>query len=235
MLKDNFRMEEQKRLVSQYAIEHYVKSNMHLGIGTGKTVFYAIKYLSEKIKSGDLKNLKLYPTSSNTKYLLARENIAYESKFTKFIKNIDITIDGADKILLEKKTLIKGGGAAHLMEKIVAYNSDKLLIIADETKIVQTLGEKISVPIEIVPDALPFITANLKKMNFNPILRTCKSKAGPLISDNNNYILDIEMNIENPKGAEQYFKLIPGILEIGIFNHQNTKIVYYQNGKVKET
>ena len=228
-------MEEQKKLVSQYAIDHYVKNNMHIGIGTGTTVYYAIKYLSEKIKSGNLTNLKLYPTSSDTKYLLAKENIIYESKFTKFNKNIDITIDGADKILLDKKTLIKGGGAAHLMEKIVAYNSDELLIIADETKIIQTLGKKISVPIEIVPDALAFITANLEKMNFKYALRTCKSKAGPIITDNNNYILDIEMNLANPKGAEKYFKLIPGILEIGIFNHQNTRIVYYQNGKVKET
>ncbi|AHH12680.1 Ribose 5-phosphate isomerase [Borrelia hermsii YBT] len=228
-------MEEQKKLVSQYAIDHYIKSNMHLGIGTGTTVFYAIKYLSDKIKYGDLKNLKLYPTSSDTKYLLAKENITYESKFTKFSKNIDITIDGADEILLEKKALIKGGGAAHLMEKIVAYNSHQLLIIADETKIVQTLGEKVSVPIEIVPDALPFIMANLKKMNFKPVLRTCKFKAGPIITDNNNYILDVKMNIENPKEAEKYFKLLPGILEIGIFNHQNTKVIYYQNGQIKET
>ncbi|BDU62676.1 ribose-5-phosphate isomerase A [Candidatus Borrelia fainii] len=228
-------MEEQKKLVSQYAIDHYVKSDMHLGIGTGTTVFYAIKYLSEKIKSGDLKNLKLYPTSSDTKYLLARENITYESKFTKLSKNIDITIDGADEILLETKALIKGGGSAHLMEKIVAYNSHQLLIITDETKIVQTLGTRTSVPIEIVPDALAFITANLEDMNFNPVLRTCKSKAGPIITDNNNYILDIKMNIENPKGTEKYFKLLPGILEIGIFNHQNTKIIYYQNGQIKET
>ncbi|AHH03652.1 Ribose 5-phosphate isomerase [Borrelia nietonii YOR] len=228
-------MEEQKKLVSQYAIDHYVKSNMHLGIGTGTTVFYAIKYLSKKIKSGELKNLKLYPTSSDTKYLLAKENITYESKFTKLIKNIDITIDGADEILLEKKALIKGGGAAHLMEKIVAYNSHQLLIIADETKIVQTLGKGTSVPIEIVPDALSFITANLEKMNFNPVLRTCKFKAGPIITDNNNYILDVKMNIENPKETEKYFKLLPGILEIGIFNHQNTKIIYYQNGQIKET
>ncbi|UPA18122.1 ribose 5-phosphate isomerase A [Borrelia puertoricensis] len=228
-------MEEQKKLVSQYAIDHYVKSDMHLGIGTGTTVFYAIKYLSEKIKSGDLKNLKLYPTSSDTKYLLARENITYESKFTKLSKNIDITIDGADEILLETKALIKGGGAAHLMEKIVAYNSHQLLIIADETKIVQTLGTRASIPIEIIPEALAFITANLENMNFNPVLRTCKSKAGPIITDNNNYILDVKMNITNPKGAEKYFKLFPGILEIGIFNHQNTKIIYYQNGQIKET
>ncbi|AHH08626.1 ribose 5-phosphate isomerase A [Borrelia anserina] len=227
-------MEEQKKLVSQHAIDHYVKSNMHLGIGTGTTIFYAIKYLSEKIKSGKLKGLKLYPTSSNTKYLLERENIKYESKFTKFSKNIDITIDGADEILLENKSLIKGGGAAHLMEKVVAYNSHQLLIIADETKIVQTLGEKVPVPIEIVPNALAFTTANLEKMNFNPVLRTCKSKAGPIITDNNNYILDVKMKIENPKGTEKYFKLIPGIIEIGIFNHQNTKIIYYRNGQIKE-
>ncbi|AHH10850.1 ribose 5-phosphate isomerase A [Borrelia coriaceae] len=228
-------MEEQKKLVAKYAIDHYVKSDMRLGIGTGTTVFHAIKYLSKKIKSEDLKNLKLYPTSSDTKYLLAREDIIYESKFTKLSKNIDITIDGADEILLDTKALIKGGGAAHLMEKIVAYNSHQLLIIADETKIVQALGSKVSVPIEIVPEALAFITANLKNMGFNPILRTCKSKAGPIITDNNNYILDVKMNIENTKGIEKYFKLMPGILEIGIFNHQNTKIIYYQDGQIKET
>ncbi|AYE36508.1 ribose 5-phosphate isomerase A [Borrelia turcica IST7] len=227
-------MEDQKKIVAQYAIDNYVKNNMHLGIGTGTTVFYAIKYLSEKIKSGDLKNLKLYPTSSDTKYLLAREEISYVSKFATFSKNIDITIDGADEILLEKKALIKGGGGAHLMEKVVAYNSEELLIIADETKIVKALGEKTSVPIEVAQDSIEFIMTRLKKMNFNPILRTCKLKAGPIITDNNNYILDVAMNIENPEGVEKYFKLFPGILEIGIFNHKNTKVIYYQNGQIKE-
>ncbi|AWG43010.1 ribose 5-phosphate isomerase A [Candidatus Borreliella tachyglossi] len=228
-------MEEQKKLVAQYAIDHYVTNNMHLGIGTGTTVFYAINYLSEKIKSGALGNLKLYPTSNDTKYLLAREGISYESRFAKFSKTLDITIDGADEILLEKKALLKGGGAAHLMEKVVAYNSEELLIIADETKIVETLGKKTSVPIEIAKDSLKFIMARLERMNFNPVLRSCKLKAGPILTDNNNYILDVKMNIENPEGAERYFKLFPGILEVGIFNHQNTKIIYYQNGQIKET
>ncbi|UER68038.1 ribose 5-phosphate isomerase A [Borrelia sp. BU AG58] len=227
-------MEEQKKLVAQYAVEHYVKNDMHLGIGTGTTVFYAIKYLSKKIKSGSLKGLKLYPTSSDTKYLLAREEISYVSEFTKFKKNIDITIDGADEILLEKKALIKGGGAAHLMEKVIAYNSDELLIIADETKIVKSLGEKTSVPIEVAPNSIEFIMARLEKMNFNPILRTCKLKAGAVITDNNNYILDVAMDVENPEGVEKYFKLFPGILEIGIFNHKNTKVICYQNGQIKE-
>ncbi|UGQ16556.1 ribose 5-phosphate isomerase A [Borrelia sp. RT5S] len=227
-------MEEQKELLAKYAVENYIVSGMHLGIGTGTTVFYAIKYLSEKIKSGSLKDLTLYPTSSNTKYLLAREGLSYVSKFTKFRENIDITIDGADEVLLEKKALIKGGGAAHLMEKVVAYNSEELLIIADETKIVTSLGKKTSVPIEVAPDSTEFIVARLEKMNFNPVLRTCKLKAGPIITDNNNYILDVEMNIENPEGVEKYFKLFPGVLEIGIFNHKNTKVVYYQNGQIKE-
>ncbi|WP_024653391.1 ribose 5-phosphate isomerase A [Borrelia persica] len=228
-------MEEQKKLLSKYAIDNYIKSNMFIGIGTGTTVFHAIKYLNYKIQSGDLKNLTFYPTSSDTQYLLAKEKIAYKTKFTEFTKNIDITIDGADEVLLDQKALIKGGGAAHLMEKVVAYNSNQLLIIADETKIVQNLGKKTPVPIEIAPNALAFIKAKLKEMNFNPVLRTCKAKAGPIITDNNNYILDVKMNIENPKGTEKYFKLFPGILEIGIFNHQNTKIIYYQNGQIKET
>ncbi|QMU99409.1 ribose 5-phosphate isomerase A [Borrelia sp. A-FGy1] len=227
-------MENQKKIVAQYAIENYIKNDMHIGIGTGTTVLYAIKYLIKKIKSKALKNLKLYPTSSNTKYLLASEEIPYVSKFTKFNKNIDITIDGADEILLEKKALIKGGGGAHLMEKVVAYNSEKLIIIADETKIVKYLGEKNSVPIEVAQDSIEFIIGRLKKMNFNPILRMCKLKAGPIITDNNNYILDVAMDIKNPEGVEKYFKLFPGILEVGIFNHKNTKVIYYQNGQIKE-
>ncbi|WKC58436.1 ribose 5-phosphate isomerase A [Borrelia sp. P9F1] len=228
-------MEEQKKLTAKYAVEHYLRSGMRLGVGTGTTVFYAIKYLSEKIRSGSLKDLEIYPTSSGTKHLLAREKISYVSNFTKFGKNIDITIDGADEILLDKKALIKGGGAAHLMEKVVAYNSEELLIIADETKIVTSLGEKTSVPIEVAQDSVEFIKARLEKMNFSPVLRTCKSKAGPIITDNNNYILDVAMSIENPEGVEKYFKLFPGVLEIGIFNHKNTRVIYYQNGQIRET
>ncbi len=96
-------MENQKILVAKYAIDRYIKSNMNLGIGTGTTVYHAIKYLSEKLKSGNLKNLKFYTTSSDTKYLLSKEQIPYESNFSKLNKNLDIAIDGADEILLEKK------------------------------------------------------------------------------------------------------------------------------------
>ncbi len=103
-------MENQKILVAKYAIDHYIKSNMNLGIGTGTTIYYAIKYLSEKIKSGSLKNLKFYTTSSDTKYLLSKEQIPYESNFSKLNKNLDIAIDGADEILLRKKKLNKGNG-----------------------------------------------------------------------------------------------------------------------------
>ncbi len=74
------------------------------------------------LKLGNLKNLKFYTTSSDTKYLLSKEQIPYESNFSKLNKNLDIAIDGADEILLEKKSLIKGMGGAHLMEKVIAYN-----------------------------------------------------------------------------------------------------------------
>ncbi|WNZ66852.1 ribose 5-phosphate isomerase A [Borreliella garinii] len=227
-------MENQKMLVAKYAIDHYIKSNMNLGIGTGTTIYYAIKYLSEKLKSGNLKNLKLYATSSDSKYLLSKEQIPYESNFSKLNKNLDIAIDGADEILLEKKSLIKGMGGAHLMEKVIAYNSETLLIIADETKIVKKLGTKMPIPIEVAQNAVGFIMTRLEEMNLDTTLRVCKEKKGPIITDNNNYILDVKMHVENPEGTEKYFKLFPGILEIGIFNHKNTKIVYYQNKQIKE-
>ncbi len=120
------------------------------------------------------------------------------------------------------------------MEKVIAYNSETLLIIADETKIVKKLGTKMPIPIEVAQNAVGFIMTRLEEMNLEATLRICKEKKGPTITDNNNYILDVKMHVENPEGTEKYFKLFPGILEIGIFNHKNTRIVYYQDKQIKE-
>ncbi|WP_210380958.1 ribose 5-phosphate isomerase A, partial [Borreliella garinii] len=121
----------------------------------------------------------------------SKEQIPYESNFSKLNKNLDIAIDGADEILLEKKSLIKGMGGAHLMEKVIAYNSETLLIIADETKIVKKLGTKMPIPIEVAQNAVGFIMTRLEEMNLETTLRVCKEKKGPIITDNNNYILDV--------------------------------------------
>lgn len=123
--------------------------------------------------------------------------------------------------------LIKGMGGALAREKIVASASKQLIIIADQNKKVQTLGEKHHpVPVEVLPFAASLVTRRIKELNGKPTLREGKGKVGPTITDNGNLIIDADFgSIQNPANLEQTLKSIPGIVETGLFI-QMTKTAY---------
>ena len=204
-----------KKKAAEKAVEDNVKKNMILGIGSGSTVVYAVKKIAELNKENDL-NLKCIPSSFQA-YQLILENGLNLTSLDQH-SEIDLDIDGADEVDKDLN-LIKGGGGCHVQEKIIASNSQKLIIIADFRKNSEKLGQnwKKGVPIEVIPMSYVPIMKKLDKLG-KPLLRMAKSKMGPLITDNGNFILDVDFGIiKNPKELNEKLLNIPGVVDTGLF------------------
>ncbi len=198
------------------AIEENVKQDMILGIGSGSTVVYAVEAIAEINKNNKL-NLKCIPTSFQSRQLIVENGLTLVSLDQ--YPEIDLDIDGADEID-NALNLIKGGGGCLVQEKIVASASKKLVIIADYTKKSDYLGEnwKKGVPIEIIPLAHVPITKRLEKLGGSPVLRMAQAKAGPVVSDNGNFIIDVDFGkIDNPSDLNMKLLKIPGVVDTGLF------------------
>ena len=214
-----------KKKAAEAAAE-YVKDGMVVGLGTGSTVEWAIRKLGQKVQEG--LNIIGIPTSERSEKL-AKE---LEIPLTTLLEHpvIDLTIDGADEVD-PNLCLIKGGGAALLREKILAEAAKQFIIIVDSSKMVQKLGLKMPVPVEVIPPALSHAIMRIRQLGGSPIIRQSQRKAGPIITDNGNFILDVSFeSIENPSKLETHLNTIPGVLENGLFTHQ-TDLVYIGEAK----
>ena len=195
------------------AVKH-VKDGYIIGLGSGSTAAYAIAEIGRKIREEEIEVLGI-PTSSQA-FLLAIKNKIPLTTLTEH-PVIDLTIDGADQVD-SKLNLIKGMGGALTREKIVASCSKKVIIIIDETKLTENLGEKQPIPIEVLPFALEPVSIKIQKLNGTPKLREGKGKIGPVITDNGNYIIDAFFaQIKDPEKLNEEIKLIPGVIETGLF------------------
>jgi ribose 5-phosphate isomerase A len=205
-----------KKSAAYRAVEENVQNGMILGIGSGSTVVYAIEKLKKLISEKKM-SVKCIPTSFQS-YQLIVENGLNLGSLDQY-PNIDLDLDGADEID-EDLNLIKGGGGCLVQEKIVASNSKRLIIIADFRKKSKKLGEnwKKGVPIEVIPLAYVPIIEKLKKLGGNPKLRMAQAKAGPLITDNGNFIIDADFGIiKSPNEINEVILKIPGVVDTGLF------------------
>ena len=205
-----------KRKAAEKAVEDNIKKNMILGIGSGSTVVHAVKKIAELNKENDL-NLKCIPSSFQAYQLIIENELILES-LDKY-PEIDLDIDGADEIDKDLN-LIKGGGGCLVQEKILASNSKKVVIIVDFRKKSEKLGEnwKKGVPIEVIPMAYAPIMKKFENLGGKPVLRMAQSKMGPLITDNGNFIIDVDLGIiENPISLNEKLLTIPGVVDTGFF------------------
>ena len=207
-------MGELKRKAAFEAVKH-VENGFVVGLGSGSTAALAIKTLGEKVKRERLSVLAV-PTSYQAFLLAAEQGIAVTSLEEHGV--IDLTIDGADQID-PKLNLIKGMGAALAKEKIVASASKQNIIVADESKRVKVLGEKgHPVPVEVLPFAIGLIKRRIEGLGGKAVLREGTGKVGPVITDNGNVILDAVFGeIRNASELEVKLKMIPGVVETGLF------------------
>ncbi|MHA1255616.1 MAG: ribose 5-phosphate isomerase A [Promethearchaeota archaeon] len=205
-----------KKNAANKAVEENIKGGMILGIGSGSTVVYAVRKIAEMNQNNNL-NLKCIPTSFQSHQLIVENELTLVSLDQ--YPEIDLDIDGADEID-NSLNLIKGGGGCLVQEKIIASASKKLVIIADYTKKSEFLGEnwKKGVPIEIIPLAHIPIMKRLEKLGGTPVLRMAQAKAGPVVSDNGNFIIDADFGIiKNPLDLNLKILQIPGVVDSGLF------------------
>ena len=205
---------ELKRKAAFEAVKH-VEDGFVVGLGSGSTAALAIEALGEKVKRERLSVLAV-PTSYQAFLLAAECGIAVTSLEEHGV--IDVTIDGADQID-PKLNLIKGMGAALAREKIVASASKQNIIIADESKRVKVLGENgHPVPVEVLPFAIAVVKRKIEEVGGKAVLREGKGKVGPVITDNGNAVLDAVFGeIHNSAKLEVKLKMIPGVVETGLF------------------
>ncbi|OZH56094.1 ribose 5-phosphate isomerase [Hydrocoleum sp. CS-953] len=192
-----------------------VKSGMIVGIGTGSTAAYMIQFLGERLQSGQLKDIKGIPTSFQSTVLAKQYGVPLISLDE--VDHMDIAIDGADEVD-PQKNLIKGGGAAHTREKIVDCLAEKFIVVVDSSKLVDKLGSTFLLPVEVIPMAITPVIRAIEKLGGQPELRMGVKKAGPVVTDEGNLVIDVKFDsIDNPAELEKSLNNIPGVLENGLF------------------
>jgi ribose 5-phosphate isomerase A len=205
--------EEAKKQVALEAVKH-IEDGFVVGLGSGSTAAYVIRELGRLIHQNGLRVLGV-PSSSQA-FLLAVSSGVPLTTLDEY-SVIDLAIDGADEVN-KQMDMIKGGGGALTREKIVASAAKQVVIVADETKLVEKLGTTFRVPVEVLPFALATVSAGIKKLGGKPFLRESKGKVGAVVTDNGNYIVDVDFGpIDNAEELSRRLKLVPGVIETGLF------------------
>lgn len=198
----------------------YIEDGMVIGFGTGTTMAQAVGYIKKKVQEDKMK-LIFIPTSFQSRQLLLENRLQAASLYE--YPQLDLMIDSLDQTDKEGN-VIKGGGGAMLMEKVVAQASRKVIFIADYLKLVERLS--IPVPIEIMREAYPHVNKFLTWMNLTLRLRESTGKVGPVISENGNLLGDVDAGeIEDPERLDMFLRSIAGVLETGLFPKLADKII----------
>lgn len=229
MPKDNIIQDQIAKKSAAYAAASFIQNGMTVGLGTGTTATFFIERLIERCREG-LK-ISAVATSSRSEALARQGGIPIED--INHLLAIDLTVDGADEIDINK-CMIKGGGGALLREKIVASMSKEMIVIVDETKLVNKLG-KFPLPVEIVPFGYTATIHHIEKLGWSGKLRMTPTDEF-FRTDNGNYIYDIHFNelINDPEQLQHRLREIVGVIESGLFIRLAKRVVIgYNNGNVE--
>ncbi len=219
---------EIKKAVGGKAAE-LIHNGMIVGLGSGSTSECFIHSLSERVQQG----LQIKAVSSSKKSLKLAEQKGIQVSDINEIPRIDITVDGADEIDSQKR-MIKGGGGAHVREKILASSSKEMVVILDESKLVENLG-KTKLPVEVLFFGSPATKMKIENMDFHGSWRL--QKDGSLfITDNGNILMDIHFKtpLENPEKVHEMLINIPGVVDTGFFFHIAGRVIIgFENGHIE--
>lgn len=202
-----------KQRAAEAALIH-IASGMTIGLGTGSTAKIFIDLLGAEIAAGRIKDIRGVPTSNRSDEQARALGIKIVSLAE--AGQCDCTIDGADEID-PNLDLIKGLGGAMLREKVVAQNSKRLIIIADESKIVPHLGAKTGVPVEVAQFEHEATERYLRKLGATPVLRQAEN-GKPYITDNGNFVYDCRFGrIDSAEQLDRDLRSRAGVVETGLF------------------
>ncbi|XP_060938454.1 ribose-5-phosphate isomerase [Limanda limanda] len=209
--------EEAKKLAAYAAVNNHVQNNQVVGVGSGSTIVYAVDRLAERVRQEKL-NIVCVPTSFQARQLILQHGLTLSDLDRH--PELDVAIDGADEVDKDL-TLIKGGGGCLTQEKIVAGCAKHFVVIADFRKDSEALGQqwKKGVPIEVIPMAyVPVSRTIARRFGGEATLRMAVSKAGPVVTDNSNFLLDWKFEgAQNWEEVNTAIKMIPGVVETGLF------------------
>jgi ribose 5-phosphate isomerase A len=219
---------QMKQAVALAAVDQ-IENGMILGLGSGSTAALMIEALAMKIKSGEIKDVVGVTTSFQGEVLASELGIPLKSLSS--VSGIDLAIDGADEVD-PKFQLIKGGGACHVQEKLVAALAKKFIVVVDSTKLVKKLNLDFKLPVEVLPSAWKQVQKTLRDLGGKGNLRMAQKKAGPIVTDQGNLILDLSFSngIDQPELLESQINNIPGVLENGLFVNLTDQVLV---GKVE--
>ena len=189
-----------------------VDDGMVVGLGTGSTAAYAIEALGRAVDDG--LGIVGVPTSFGARQRAI--DCGIDLRGLDEVDGIDLAIDGADQLVVDTGVCLKGGGAAHSREKLVASAAAELHLVVDETKLTETLDQP--VPLEVLPDAHTVVADAIRSRGGEPTLRAAANKDGPVVTDNGNLVCDADFGqIEDPASLATQLSAIPGVVEHGLF------------------
>ena len=216
---DNINQREEKEKIAKQITEK-VKDGQVIGFGSGSTSYLTVIEIAKKINEENI-NIIAIPTSLEIKMLCARLEIPTASIME---MKPDWSFDGADEVD-NNNWMLKGRGGAMFKEKLNIANSPITYILIDKSKRVEKLGSKFKVPVECFPEAINYVKEELVKLGGKEIeLRRAIGKDGPILTENNNVILDVKVE-KITKELEKEIKAIPGVIESGLFIGYNVEIV----------
>ena len=221
--------QQMKQAVATAAVAQ-IQDGMVLGLGSGSTAALMIEALGAKLKRGELKDITGVTTSFQGEVLAAELGIPLQSLTA--IQRIDLAIDGADEVDPALQ-LIKGGGACHVQEKLVARRADRFVVVVDASKLVPTLNLAFPLPVEVLPGAWRQVRGQLGEMGGQAELRMAVRKAGPVVTDQGNLVLDVKFSggIVDPARLEKEINNLPGVLENGLFVHLTDQVLVGEIGE----
>ncbi len=210
---DKVKQDAAKQAVGE-AAARLVTDGMRVGLGTGSTTAYAIEAIGRRVREEGL-HIVGVPTSFAAERRARTFGIPLVSLDD--VERLDLAVDGADEVD-PVFNLIKGGGAAHTREKIIAAQATRFVVLVDESKLVRRLGETRAVPVEVLPMALAPICRSLERLGARPELRMAVRKDGPVVTDQGFWIVDAMFApIAQPAELAIELQALPGVLDHGLF------------------
>ncbi|KAJ6363535.1 hypothetical protein OIU78_003667 [Salix suchowensis] len=215
--------ESTERILARKAVE-FVKSGMVIGLGSGTTISMVMEELGRLIREGKLKDIIAVGGNYQSRVLARQFGVTIVD--LSGVSKIDIAFDGVDEVDFNKN-LLKCGGPAHTVQKVIDSVASECIILVDQPKVVHRLGSAFPVPVEVLPPALTPVLKRLANLGGAPEIRFTSNDNGPLFTDLGNMVVDVSFpnGIQNPAELEKNIKLLPGVVENGIVTGVATTVL----------